>query len=119
MEDGCRHIVDMDLEKFFDKVNHDRLMSRLATRVEDKRVLQLVRRFLTAGVMIDGLVGPTLEGTPQGGPLSPLLSNIVLDEIGQKAGESYSCLSLFKVCASSIRLSISFWMMPQIILSSM
>ena len=82
--DGCRHIVDMDLEKFFDKVNHDRLMSRLATRVNDKRVLQLVRRFLTAGVMIDGLVSPTLEGTPQGGPLSPLLSNIVLDELDKE-----------------------------------
>jgi len=84
VEDGCRHIVDMDLEKFFDKVNHDRLMSRLAARVEDKRVLQLTRRFLTAGVMIDGLVGPTLEGTPQGGPLSPLLSNIVLDELDKE-----------------------------------
>jgi RNA-directed DNA polymerase len=84
VEDGCRHIVDMDLEKFFDKVNHDRLMSRLATRVKDKRVLQLVRRFLTAGVMIDGLVAPTLARMPQGGPLSPLLSNIVLDELDKE-----------------------------------
>jgi retron-type reverse transcriptase len=74
----------MDLEKFFDKVNHDRLMSRLAARVEDKRVLQLAPRFLTAGVMTGGLVGPTLEGTPQGGPLSPLLSNIVLDELDKE-----------------------------------
>lgn len=82
--EGYRHIVDMDLEKFFDKVSHDRLMSRLATRVDDKRVLQLVRRFLTAGVMIGGLTSPTPEGTPQGGPLSPLLSNIVLDELDKE-----------------------------------
>ena len=82
--DGGRHIVDMDLAKFFDTVNHDRLMSRLATRVNDKRVLKLVRRFLTAGVMIGGLVSPTSEGTPQGGPLSPLLSNIVLDELDKE-----------------------------------
>ena len=84
MVDGGRHIVDMDLAKFFDTVNHDRLMSRLATRVNDKRVLKLVRRFLTAGVMIGGLVSPTSEGTPQGGPLSPLLSNIVLDELDKE-----------------------------------
>lgn len=78
---GYRHIVDIDLSKFFDRVNHDRLMSRLATRVQDKRVLKLIRDYLTAGVMADGLVSPSLEGTPQGGPLSPLLSNIVLDEL--------------------------------------
>jgi RNA-directed DNA polymerase len=82
--DGYRHIVDMDLEKFFDKVNHDRLMSRLATRVHDKRVLKLVRGFPTSGVMAGGMVGHTFEGTPQGGPLSPLLSNIVLDELDKE-----------------------------------
>lgn len=82
--DGCRHIVDMDLAKFFDTVHHDRLMSRLAEKVFDKRVLKLVRRFLTAGVMCDGLVSPSLEGAPQGGPLSPLLSNIVLDELDKE-----------------------------------
>jgi RNA-directed DNA polymerase len=84
VQDGYRYIVDMDLAKFFDTVNHDRLMSRLATRVHDKRVLKLVRKFLTAGVMIGGLVSPATEGTPQGGPLSPLLSNIVLDELDKE-----------------------------------
>lgn len=81
---GYRHIVDIDLSKFFDRVNHDRLMSRLATRVQDKSVLKLIRAYLTAGVMADGLVSPSLEGTPQGGPLSPLLSNIVLDELDKE-----------------------------------
>ena len=84
VQDGYRYIVDMDLAKFFDTVNHDRLMSRLTTRVHDKRVLKLVRKFLTAGVMIGGLVSPATEGTPQGGPLSPLLSNIVLDELDKE-----------------------------------
>jgi RNA-directed DNA polymerase len=84
VQDGYRHIVDMDLAKFFDTVQHDRLMSRLATRVHDKRVLKLVRRFLTAGVMIGGLISPSIEGTPQGGPLSPLMSNIVLDELDKE-----------------------------------
>jgi RNA-directed DNA polymerase len=84
VQDGYRHIVDMDLAKFFDTVHHDRLMSRLATRVHDKRVLKLVRRFLTAGVMTGGLVSPSVEGTPQGGPLSPLMSNIVLDELDKE-----------------------------------
>ena len=82
--DGCRQVVDMDLSKFFDRVNHDRLMSRLATKVHDKRVLKLVRRFLTAGVMVGGLQEPSHEGTHQGGPLSPLLSNIVLDELDKE-----------------------------------
>ena len=82
--DGYRQVVDMDLSKFFDRVNHDRLMSRLATKVHDKRVLKLVRRFLTAGVMAGGLAEPSHEGTPQGGPLSPLLSNIVLDELDKE-----------------------------------
>jgi RNA-directed DNA polymerase len=84
VEEGCRHVVDMDLSKFFDRVNHDRLMSRLATRVHDKRLLKLIRNFLTAGVMIGALVESTEEGTPQGGPLSPLLSNIVLDELDKE-----------------------------------
>ncbi len=79
--DGYRQVVDMDLSKFFDRVNHDRLMSRLATKVHDKRLLKLIRAFLTAGVMVGGLFAKTEEGTPQGGPLSPLLSNIVLDEL--------------------------------------
>jgi retron-type reverse transcriptase len=72
-------VVDLDLEKFFDRVNHDCLMARVAARISNKRVLKLTRAFLTAGVMEDGLVLPVDEGTPQGGPLSPLLSNIMLD----------------------------------------
>jgi len=81
---GGKYVVDIDISKFFDRVNHDRLMARLATRIKDKRVLLLIRRFLTSGVMIGGLVEPTEEGTPQGGPLSPLLSNIVLDELDKE-----------------------------------
>ena len=81
---GLRYVVDLDLSKCFDRVNHDRLMARLATRIKDKRVLKLIRSFLTSGVMIGGLEEPTKEGTPQGGPLSPLLSNIVLDELDKE-----------------------------------
>jgi RNA-directed DNA polymerase len=82
--EGYGWVVDLDLEKFFDRVNHDRLMARLAQRIKDKRVLKLIRRFLQAGVMENGLVSPVDEGTPQGGPLSPMLSNIVLDELDQE-----------------------------------
>jgi RNA-directed DNA polymerase len=81
---GYRWVVDMDLEKFFDRVNHDILMSRLARRIEDKCILRLIRRYLQAGMMEGGLVSPRAEGTPQGGPLSPLLSNILLDELDQE-----------------------------------
>ena len=81
IKDGLGFVVDLDLEKFFDRVNHDRLLSRLSTRVPDKRVLKLIGRFLRSGVMLGGLCEPTEEGTPQGGPLSPMLSNIVLDEL--------------------------------------
>src|SRR5208337_1248765 len=73
--EGHGWCVDLDLEKFFDRVNHDKLMGQIAKRVEDKRLLKLIRAFLNAGVMENGLVSPSVEGTPQGGPLSPLLSN--------------------------------------------
>jgi len=82
--EGYGTVVDIDLEKFFDRVNHDRLMARLARQIADKRMLKLIRAFLTAGVMGNGVVSPVDEGTPQGGPLSPLLSNIVLDELDRE-----------------------------------
>ena len=84
LAEGYQYVVDIDLEKFFDKVNHDMLMSRVAKRVADKRLLKLLRAFLNAGVMEDGLISPTDKGTPQGGPLSPLLSNIVLDDLDRE-----------------------------------
>jgi RNA-directed DNA polymerase len=84
MAAGYRWVVDLDLEKFFDRVNHDKLMAKIAERVSDKRLLKLIRAFLRAGVMEGGLVSPVDEGTPQGGPLSPLLSNIVLDELDRE-----------------------------------
>lgn len=77
-------VVDMDLEKFFDRVNHDILMSRLARKIFDKKLLKLIRRYLTAGIMQNGVVMSRQEGTPQGGPLSPLLSNILLDELDKE-----------------------------------
>jgi RNA-directed DNA polymerase len=76
---GHTWVVDIDLEKFFDRVSHDKLMGLLAKRIRDKRVLKLIRAILNSGVMEDGLVSPTIEGTPQGSPLSPLLSNVMLD----------------------------------------
>ena len=82
--EGYRWCVDLDLEKFFDRVSHDKLMSRIGTRVGDRRMLKLIRAFLKAGVMEGGLVSPVDEGTTQGGPLSPLLSNIVLDEFDRE-----------------------------------
>ena len=82
--EGYRWCVDLDLEKFFDRVSHDKLMARIEARVSDRRLLKLIRSFLKAGVMEGGLVSPVDEGTPQGGPLSPLLSNIVLDEFDRE-----------------------------------
>src|ERR1700732_387754 len=82
--EGYGIVVDLDLEKFFDRVNHDGLMARVAARMTDKRALRLIRAFLKAGVMEDGLVSPVDEGTPQGGPLSPLLSNLMLDDLDKE-----------------------------------
>jgi RNA-directed DNA polymerase len=82
--EGYRWVVDLDLEKFFDQVSHDKLMAKISERVSDKRMLKLIRAFLTAGVLENGLVNPVDEGTPQGGPLSPLLSNIMLDELDRE-----------------------------------
>ena len=84
VREGRRWVVDIDLEKFFDRVNHDILMSRLARRIKDKRVLRLIRSYLQAGMMSNGLTTARREGTPQGGPLSPLLSNILLDELDKE-----------------------------------
>lgn len=78
------YVVELDLESFFDKVNHDRLMQQLSRMIEDKRLLKLIRKFLTKGIMIDGIENRKTEGTPQGSPLSPILSNIVLDELDKE-----------------------------------
>jgi RNA-directed DNA polymerase len=84
-KDGGSWVVDIDLEKFFDRVNHDKLMARVARRVKDKRLLRLIRSYLKSGVMLNGVViERTEEGTPQGGPLSPLLSNIMLDDLDKE-----------------------------------
>ena len=82
--EGRRLVVDLDVEKFFDRVNHDRLMTQLSTKIGDGRILRLIRRYLEAGMMADGIVTPRTEGTPQGGPLSPLLSNILLTELDRE-----------------------------------
>jgi len=91
--DGRRWVVDVDLEKFFDRVNHDVLMSKLGKRIEDKRMLGLIRRYLEAGIMAEGVVMERQEGTPQGGPLSPLLANVLLDEVDkelEKRGHAFA-----------------------------
>ncbi len=84
ISEGYRWVIDMDLEKFFDKVNHDKLMGILASRIQDRLVLKLIRKYLQAGIMINGVVYDAEEGTPQGGPLSPLLSNILLDKLDKE-----------------------------------
>lgn len=84
IQDGRRWVVDVDLEKFFDRVNHDVLMGKLAARIADRRVLELIRRYLEAGIMVHGVVMERHEGAPQGGPLSPLLANVLLDEVDQE-----------------------------------
>lgn len=84
LNEGCEWVIELDLEKFFDKVNHDRLMSTLAKKITDKPTLKLLRSYLTSGIMEGGVTSPRTEGTPQGSPLSPLLSNIVLDELDKE-----------------------------------
>jgi group II intron reverse transcriptase/maturase len=84
VQEGYEWVVDIDLEKYFDRVNHDMLMARVARVVKDKRVLKLIRTYLNSGVMVNGVVQDTAEGTPQGGPLSPLLSNIMLDDLDKE-----------------------------------
>jgi RNA-directed DNA polymerase len=84
LQEGNEWVVDIDLEKYFDRVNHDMLMARVAREVKDKRVLKLIRGYLNSGVMINGVVVKTEEGTPQGGPMSPLLSNIMLDDLDKE-----------------------------------
>ncbi len=81
---GDKYVVEIDLERFFDKVNHDRLMQTLSHRIEDKQLLKLIRKYLTNGIMVEGIVNTREEGTPQGSPLSPVLSNIVLDEMDKE-----------------------------------
>ena len=93
--EGHSWCIDLDLEKFFDRVNHDKLMGQIAKRVEDKRLRKLIRAFLNAGVMENGLVSPSVEGTPQGGPLSPLLSNLVLDELDQELERRGHCYARY------------------------
>jgi len=92
---GRRVVVDLDIEKFFDRVNHDILIGLLARRLADRRILKLVRGFLTCGVLADGLVGPTDEGTPQGGPLSPLLSNLMLDVLDKELERRGHCFARY------------------------
>jgi RNA-directed DNA polymerase len=101
---GYSWVVDLDLEQFFDRVNHDKLMGQVAKRVEDKRLLKLIRAFLNAGVMENGLVSPSVEGTPQGGPLSPLLSNLVLDELDRELERrGHRCLRYADDCNIYVR----------------
>ncbi|WP_448767211.1 reverse transcriptase domain-containing protein, partial [Acinetobacter sp. AGC35] len=84
IQSGLRWVVDLDLEKFFDQVKHDMLMARVARKVTDKRVLRLIRAYLNAGALVDGTLERSREGTPQGGPLSPLLANILLDDLDKE-----------------------------------
>ena len=94
------HVIELDLEKFFDKVNHDKLMSLLMRKVTDKATLRLIRQYLRSGIMEDGIVSQRTEGTPQGSPLSPLLSNITLDELDKElTGREHSFVRYADDCS--------------------
>lgn len=103
---GNRWVVDMDLEKFFDKVNHDILMSKLEKKIDDKRLLSLIRKYLKSGILINGIVITSEEGTPQGGPLSPLLANIMLDELDkelEKGDTNFADMQMTIMCMSKAK----------------
>jgi RNA-directed DNA polymerase len=87
IQDGLVWVVDIDLDRFFDRVQFDVLMARVARKVDDRKILRLIRRYLEAGVMVDGIRQPTVEGTPQGSPLSPILSNVMLDDLDRELWE--------------------------------
>ena len=102
VQEGYDWVVDIDLEKFFDRVNHDMLMARVARVVKDKRVLKLIRAYLNSGVMVNGVVMETEEGTPQGGPLSPLLSNIMLNDLDRELEGGGTSLCAMQMTATSM-----------------
>jgi RNA-directed DNA polymerase len=99
---GYSWVIDFDLEKCFDRVNHDKLVGQITKRVEDKRLLKLIRAFLNAGVMEDGLVSPSVGGALQGGPLSPLLSNLVLDELDRELSAGDTALFVMRMTITSM-----------------
>ncbi|MGD2159406.1 MAG: reverse transcriptase domain-containing protein [Anaerolineales bacterium] len=101
IESGYKWVVDIDMDKFFDTVNHDRLIARMKTKIDDKRVLRLVNEYLKAEILADGMIVANKVGTPQGGPLSPLLSNIVLSELDEKLEERGTALCAMRMTATS------------------
>jgi RNA-directed DNA polymerase len=116
IQEGRRVVVDVDLEKFFDRVNHDVLMGRLAKRLGDKRVLGLIRRYLEAGVLVNGVVVERYEGTPQGGPLSPLLANVLLDEVDKQLEKRGLCFVRY---ADDCNVYVKSWRAGQRVLQTL
>ena len=103
LNEGCEWVIDLDIEKYFDTVNHDKLISILRERINDAKTLRLIRQFLRAGVMEDGLTSPSEEGVPQGGPLSPVLSNVYLDKLDKELESRGLCY---------VRYAFSCWLYP-------